>query len=169
MSPHLVRFPTSSGHMVMVAATGLRDTSCSLDTLKKLTKTVPGHWQILPARCVASWTHLEWAVFHVMESQSSHSSKYRNPELALLSRIAGDEQWEKVLAIAGLKPADKEVVLVWFGTEKEIISKSFQSLIKKWGLKPNTVAWGKDIHPPAHWNGNKESFALETSALTEMN
>lgn len=168
MSLHLVRFPTSTGHMVMVAVAGLRDTKSSPDTLKKLTKGMPGFWQVLPTRCVASLSHLEWAVLHVLESRASHSARYRNPELALLSQVAADPQWEKALEIAGLKPSDSEVVVVWFGNENESDSVRFQKIIKEWGLITKPVSWGKSIPVPSSWLGSRESFALETSALTEF-
>lgn len=176
MAPVSVDFSSVFPGIVLRYRSGVRDTKCSLDTLKKEYAKLPspskgkkdaGFWQVIPARALASPTHLAWCVFSVLTAAQSNSLHFRQPELELLGRVAGTFQWAEIKVRVGLQDTDKNVILIWVGPAAQLSPVQFSTVAKKWGLNPaKWVSAAEKI--PEKWISTLEAWKIERSALAAL-
>ncbi|MFH0970285.1 MAG: hypothetical protein V1776_02375 [Candidatus Diapherotrites archaeon] len=169
MKPFLASFTSPQRGILwnVFVLPGMRSEESDLDTLKKISSSLPGFGQVFPLSRISSFEHLAWAAYSTIAAGEGGFAHYAQPSLEFLCRVAGNSQWQMARNHIGLSSSDSEVVLVWISDDPSFTSMNFLSLSKKWGLVPKKMEWGKSIRLPLDWCYSISEWGMEQSALTD--
>ncbi|QQR92283.1 MAG: hypothetical protein IPJ89_03950 [Candidatus Iainarchaeum archaeon] len=128
---------------------------------------IEGFFQVFSPSGVAGKHHLGWAAFASFNAWKSNTMHAKKPEMELLCHLAGVRQIPDAQDRVGIKSGKQEIVLVFVGNLSALPKSFIPALCKSLGIASKKVTWGQTIRPSKAWPLDKESFALERSALFE--
>ena len=167
----LFSLPHSEWVIFLLSGT-LKNNESSVDTLKKLSQSLPAEWngiaQLFPATKIGGFDNLAWAGFSTFQNMRSQSLHFRKPEMEWLGYVSGNFQTEKAISIAGLSPGDKEVVLALMGPKKTLPKKLIQKIASQLKISPQMVSFSKNSSISSRYPFSKEIFMIEKSALAGL-